>query len=330
MPQEPQPREVAVDRILTNVSIAYAQAATGFVASAVFPPVPVEQQSGSYDVFPRGAFLRDEVKPRPLGGELELASSGKPTPQPYFCVEQGLADTIDYRQYANVRGRFDLQRQTIEGLTQKLLVRQDREWVSTYFKTDVWSQNYTGATSVTDPDTQALRLDEAAADPVKTFRKYKRDMELRTGVTLNVAVMGTDVYDTLLDNTDIIERIKYTQTGVIEEELLATMLGLDRIVIPAAVYNMAEEGLPDDIRRIASPKDMLLAHAAPRPGLRTPSAGYTFVWTGLIPGVSSAWGGTAERARLPLRYSDWFGTRGAWDERIVAPDLGIFFKDIVS
>jgi hypothetical protein len=190
MPQEPQPRELIVDRVLTNVSIAYAQNASGFIASSVFPPVPVEQQSGHYDVYPRGFFLRDEVKPRPLGGELELASSGKPTPQPYFCVEQGLADTIDDRQYANARGRFDLQRDTIEGLTQKLMIRQDREWVDTYFKPGVWSQDYTGVATVTDPATQVLRLDESAADPVKSFRKYKRDMELKTGRSFNVAVMG--------------------------------------------------------------------------------------------------------------------------------------------
>ena len=57
----------------------------------------------------------------------------------------------------------------------------------------------------------------------------------------------------------------------------------------------------------------------------TPSAGYTFSWTGAT-GASDS-GGRIKRFRLELLESDRVEIQMSFDQKLVAPDLGYFFLD---
>ena len=62
---QPTPGDVHVDSPMTNISIAYLQAASLFVADRVFPNIPVQKQSDLYFKYDRGMFNRDQMpKPR--------------------------------------------------------------------------------------------------------------------------------------------------------------------------------------------------------------------------------------------------------------------------
>ena len=49
---------VHTNRPLTNISIAWRQAATDFVADRVFPIIPVQKQSDLYYVYDRSYWYR--------------------------------------------------------------------------------------------------------------------------------------------------------------------------------------------------------------------------------------------------------------------------------
>src|SRR5579864_5173194 len=68
MPQ-PTAQSVHLDAILTNMSIAYLQDLNAFVATKVFPVVPVVKQSDRYYIFDKQSFLRDDVQMRAPGEE---------------------------------------------------------------------------------------------------------------------------------------------------------------------------------------------------------------------------------------------------------------------
>ncbi|MGH3265163.1 MAG: hypothetical protein ACRDNS_24580, partial [Trebonia sp.] len=108
------------------------------------------------------------------------------------------------------------------------------------------------------------------------------------------------------------------------------ILGVEKILVAAGVSNTAAENQPDSVDFIANPRGILLAYAAAAPTITDPSAGYTFAWTGLIPGVSNAFGGAILRGRRELAYSDVIQIRGSYSQDIVAPDLGVFFANAVS
>ena len=59
---DPSVNEGHFDQLLTNISVAWMQDAGNFMASKVFPTVPVAKASDKYNVYPKGAFLRDEVR----------------------------------------------------------------------------------------------------------------------------------------------------------------------------------------------------------------------------------------------------------------------------
>ena len=67
----PQPTQSAVhvNRPLTMLSVAYAQAQSAFIADKVFPVVPVDKQSDLYYVYTKNDWFRDEAQVRPPATE---------------------------------------------------------------------------------------------------------------------------------------------------------------------------------------------------------------------------------------------------------------------
>jgi hypothetical protein len=67
----------------------------------------------------------------------------------------------------------------------------------------------------------------------------------------------------------------------------------------------------------------MLLYSPASPGLMVPAAGYTFAWTGLIPGATNNIGGVIQTGRDEFAHSDHYEIRKADDLAIVSPDLGI-------
>jgi len=327
MPQ-PTPAQMHVDRYLTNLSVAFVQQSRNFVADKVFPVVPVAKQSDLYPVYDRGYFFRDEMRPRPLGGEAAKAGY-KVTNQRYYCEEFALAHTIDDRVRANADQPLNPDRAAMRLLTTQAMIHRDRDWSSKYFKTGVWTTDLTGV-ALNPTGNQFLQFDQSGSDPIGVVDAEKDRIAETTGYEPNVLVIGRKVYRTLRNHPDIIDRVKYTQRGVIDTEILASLFGVERVAVPGSVQNTAAEGTADNFSFIVASDDMLLVYAAPEPALEQPSGGYIFAWTGLIPGETNAFGGVIQRMRDEKAHSDHLEIRVAYDIHVVAPDLGVFFDSAVA
>ena len=127
-----------------------------------------------------------------------------------------------------------------------------------FYKTGVWSTDMQGVASGADNVTTILRLDEAAANPIKIFRKILRRFQFRTGRKPNVAVIGVDVFDTLADDPEYIERSKYTAKVMpmgedATRQIIANLLGITRIVVPESIFDNSNEGQPGYAREYIAP-----------------------------------------------------------------------------
>ena len=324
----PVPSELHVDRWLTDLSVAYAQDTRDFISDKVFPTVSVRKASDKYIIYNRGDFWREgQVKERPLGGRLDVADWGK-TEGSYQCVERGVAHKIDDRQYANVDDPMDLDRQAMELLTSLVMVDAEKRFVDEFFKPGIWTTDLTGVasadfTSIDTPNT---------GTPMIIIDEQKEAMKRLTALTPNVLILGPVAYRKARNHDRVKDVFKYTREGIIDEALLARVFGVDRLYIPRGVSNAAVEGQADDLDFIidnsaagGAAEDALLLYAAPRPGINTPSAGYTFAWTGLIPGLTNPMGGVIERRRDGDAHSEHFEIRRADDLKLVSPDLGVYF-----
>jgi hypothetical protein len=144
-----------------------------------------------------------------------------------------------------------------------------------------------------------------------------------TGFRANKVVMGDPVWDTLQDHPDFLERIKYTQTAIVTTALLASVLAIDEVLIGGAVQNSTLEGHSHDTLGFLFDNDVLVVYAAPRPGLLTPSAGYTFAWTGRVGGSLRVL-----RFRIDLRKADRIEGEMAFDQKLLAAEMGAFLLNV--
>lgn len=325
---QPTPGQVHVDTWLTNLSVGWAQDPRKFIAGQVFPIVPVDKQSDKYIVWEKGFFFRDEVGPRPLGGRPNTAGTGKGEGS-YYCEEEGLETSIDDRTRNNADQPLDPDRAAGLLLTTQVMIHNDRIWAENYFQTGIWGTDLEGAAASPGAG-EFLQWDQSGTEPVEFIDQLRDDVGSATGYDPMTLVLGKDVYRVAKNHPEVKDSIKYTQRGIVTAEILAELFGVEKVLIPGGVMNRASEGAADDIDYIVSRKDALLVYGADAPSLEAPSGGYTFAWTGLLPGATNAFGGVVERGREELAHSDVIQIREASDQAVVASELGVFLKDVVA
>ncbi len=132
----------------------------------------------------------------------------------------------------------------------------------------------------------------------------------------------------LRNHADILERIKYTQRGIVTADLLAALFGVKRVNVAWATQNTEAEGVAATMSFIA-PKAALLTYSPSSPSLMEPSAGYIFSWTGLL-GSGAQTGTRISNMRMPLRKANRLEAEMSYDMQVVAADCGVYFDAAVA
>jgi len=319
MPQ-PVPSDVHVNAPLTNISIAYMQDQNDFVADKMFPNVPVRKQSDLYYKYERDNWFRSEAKLRAPG--TESAGSGfEITTDSYSALVQALHKDVDDQLRANQDAPLNMDRDAAEFVTRGLLLRKEKDWAAKYFIASLWTGSDTGS------DITPAALWDTTSTPITDIREQIASVHKKTGMRPNKLLLAEDVWVKLQDNDDFLDRIAITQRKIVTKELLAAVLDIDEVLVASAIENTAKEGATLSMNWIYS-KNALLVYAAPRPSIMQPSAGYTFSWTGHL-GASDR-GLRTKRFRMEHLASDRIEGEMAYDQKVVAEDLGVFFKDVIS
>lgn len=320
--------DVHIDRPLTNISLAFLQSAEGFVADRVFPRVPVAKQSDKYFTYDRGMFNRAEMQKRAPGAE-SAGATYKLSTDSYSCDLWALHVNIADQVRANADSPLQPDREGTEFLSLQALLRREKEWASTFFTTGVWTTDLTGVAGSPTAG-QFQQWNNAASTPIEDVRTAVRTVQQSTGFRPNKMVLGRAVYDTLLDHPDLVGRVDRGQTtgaAMVQRQTLAALFELDEILVMDAIENTAIEGATNAHSFIGG-KHALLAYAPASPGLMTPTAGYTFTWSGLLGG--GVLGSRISRFRMEQLKSDRLEIEQAFDQKRVAADLGYFFNGAVA
>ena len=139
--------DVHVSAALTNVSVAYFQDEANFIADKVFPMVPVVHQTDQYFIWSLADFNRDEAQARADG--VESAGSGMNlTTGSYSAKVYALHKDIGPQVRANADPAIDIDVTTTRMLMQKLLIKRDRLFVSSFMTTGVWTGGVSGTDAV--------------------------------------------------------------------------------------------------------------------------------------------------------------------------------------
>mgnify|MGYP003626677170 FL=1 len=315
--------EVHVDQALTNVSIAYAQESDSFVASRIFNSINTSQLSNKYHVFDKDQWLRSQADLRGTGSPTKGANFTMSTGT-FSCQQYGMHMDVDDYVAANADAGVDILTSATQYVTEKLLQKRDEVFAAAAFTTSVW----TGSSSGSDI-TPSTKWSASGGTPIKDISDQQAACHAKTGRTPNVLLLGKDVYSALRDSDDLLDRVKYSEKGIVTTDLMASLFGVDEVIVASSIENTALEGATAVYAPIFDADDALLIYRPQNPGLLTPAAGYMFSFTG-VAGADQFEGLRTLRYRMDANHSERIEALAAFDFKVTGADLGVYFDEAVA
>ena len=303
-----------LDETLTKVGVKYVQDPSNFVAGNLFPRCPVMKLSSTFPTYDKEYWFKDEAEERSPGTESAGGVHGRGTDS-YDCKDMSFHEDVPFENIENDPEPLNPEKAATLRVTGKIALRDEREWSANFLTTSVWGTDATPTVGWGTP---------ATAIPLNDVSDAKRAVKQATSFEPNVFVIGRTVFDKLKFCDQITDRLKYTSSQNVTEDILARMFEVDRVVVMNAVYDSAKYGATASMGFVAGDVGLLM-HVTGAPSLEMPSAGYTFVWNGF--GIQ----GYGVR-----RF--WREEEMAWrveahnyrDMKKVAADLGYFFNGPVA
>jgi hypothetical protein len=303
----PTKSDVHVDSVLSGVSVMYEN--DEMIADRVMPVVPVANESDIYYKYTRNWRL-PEAKRAP-GAEAAKVEWNVETDS-YTCVEYALKDFVSDRDRKNADKPLDLDVDTAENLTNLIMLLREKRVADIVFD----SSNHGSSSALSGTDKWS---DYDDSDPIGDVRDAKSTVHVASGKMPNTMIVGYQVHLKLLDHPDLLDRIKYTQRGVITADLIAQVFEVDNYIVGKAAYDSSDEGGTESLGYVWG-KKVALIYAEPSPGLKRVSYGYQFQSEGFR---------TSKWRDEPIR-SDWIEVGETRDEHIVSSACGYLYEDVVA
>ena len=267
---------------LSNLCMMYFEEAQ-FAARRVFPVCPVQLPSGYFYTFSKADLARDNVKLKPDSGKVTPAVMGI-SDSAYSCrVHQILIglDKLVALPFQRDGGGFDPIQARVKTINEQLNLHLELEFAKNFFKSGVWSNQWTGAASANEAQKKFKKFDDATSDPINFIDARITEIRREGRKRPNKLCLGIDAYVALKNHPSISERIKYTGTNsapaVVNEQVLAQIFGVEQVVVLDATYNAGGIG-QEDMQYICDSKAALLLYAPDEISIDSPSAGMIFAW----------------------------------------------------
>ncbi len=324
MPQ-PNVRDLLVAGPLSNVSVAYKN--KSYIGDRVFPILDGVDPKAKIAQYAKGAWFRDEAGIRGPGaraprGGFPVSFLNIATKEYAFAKEV----TDEDRRFARSKNAPPLQpdQDAIEFCADKIDLAKERR-IASLITTGTWADGNAGGEDAEGLWAPAGSTNTFLADIVKG----RKAIQGATGVTPNTLVLDFATYEALKQCAEILDKIKYTQRGVLTADLLAALCDLEEVLVGEAIYSTAKENKAgtDFVSRyvweVNAGKGMGFLFYRPKsPGLKTPSAGYQ-ARTAYEDGSSrrtTTW-------REPAEHQDVYEVAEETDIIQVSAACGYLFKD---
>ena len=218
---------------LTNLSMAYFQDASRYVAKNIFPICPVQLSSARYYKFSKADLLRDNVQRKPQFGQVAPAQMGL-LDESYACqVDQVIVgidqiEALDF-QRSRAPGAADPRRAKAKFIAEQLNLHQDIVFAQTFFKTGVWTNEWTGSTTYNKTNKTFIKFNDDNCDPVVLIDDLCTEVEQSTGRRPNRLALGKEAFNALKSHPGILERVKFggssANPATVNERVLAELFG---------------------------------------------------------------------------------------------------------
>lgn len=261
----PAVRDVYVDPLLTNVSVKYKNPENAFIAEMIAPTIPVDKETGYYFVYDKSNLKRHNAQRTGLSRAKRVDYAMSKTaygPLPELSLEIPIEYDV-LNQYDNpLEPRTD----ATEMVTESLMIGKEADLATDMADTAIVTQNTTLSGT-------SQWSDFANSDPFTDIQTGIDTVKTNSLIPPNTLVLGYQVFSKLKNHPDLLERVKYSERGVLTEDILASLFNVSRVIVASAGYNTAADGQTDSLSFIWG-KHAWLMYISPTPGIRQVSAFY--------------------------------------------------------
>jgi hypothetical protein len=183
---------------------------------------------------------------------------------------------VTAEDYRNVTVGFKVEEDEVMGLTSMLLLEKEKLLADTLRNTSVITQN------VTLSGTDQLN-DYTNSDPIDVISTALNAIRAGAGKAPSVAVMDWSVAQVLRSHPKFLGMgFQYLTKGMLDDAALATVLGVQKVLIAQATYLSSKEGQTDAMTNVWG-KDIIFAVAPDNAQPYQTSLGYLVTLEGESP-----------------------------------------------
>jgi len=328
--------QIMVARINADMSLAYRQQPSDFIADKWFPLVKVDQISGLVPRWGIGTFFTDYVQEWRNGTALPQGDIFLDTHIQYVCKRYACEIPLTDDIVAIADPGIDPAFATTAFLTDVMQLHKERVVAGAYFQSsdtggsNVWGTNWNGVDTKGAGEGKFVKFDNyTLSDPRQTFKDVKLAIKKLTGKTPNTAVMGEQVFEALRIHPQLIQ---WYQTGAntirniteLNEAALAQALGIDNILVGRAMYNKSPPTDTPELDWIYG--GHVWVGYVDTPGVMKPIAGVNLTFTEPLGGFDTAFTVVPD-LRTHAEYHQAFQ---CYDPKILAPGLGAMLANAIG
>lgn len=267
----PLTQQLYADPILTSFSVGWEPG--GFIADTLFPEVQVTTKTGIYYQYDR-QDQRPTNDIRAPGTRAQVVRFGYTQVSYGPLLDHSLDAPIEWETTQMAAAPLDPAFDATKVVTNKLTLNKEIDAYNQCTNTGVVTQNVTvSGTSRWD--------DYANSDPIADLRLAINTVKAASSkpTTELTIMMPYEVFDTLKNHPQFVEKIKYTGLGVLTTDILKQLFDVKQVIVAHAQYDSANPGQADVMNYIWG-KHAWVFYLAEKAALRQPSFGYTLRWGG--------------------------------------------------
>jgi hypothetical protein len=236
-------RQLASDRVtrvhtpafLQNVSLGFEMPDINLIADRVSPRVPVNKQSNKYRVWGRNMLQVHESRWAP--GTIPNAIEMRWSEDTYFAELRKLRTLLLDTERRNSDSDIQLETMATELVTGALKISREKR-VADLFTT---AANYSAGNKITKAGGSEWDQSAVAStdQPLQDLFQLIRAVVLAAMVpasSLSVIIPEPVYLTAIWKNAAILDRIKYSERGIVTYDLLAALLGVKEVIPAPAMF----------------------------------------------------------------------------------------------
>lgn len=256
---------------LTNVSQAYLNDPTQFIAEQIAPVVMVPKKNFNIYFYGKEALKSVIDDTRSRFGDTKQAQFSVTSKAFGPLRSHELMDGIDFDQDTMTEAPLDMEIDIVNNLSEMMALTKESAVATTLADTTKLTINTTLSGT-------SQWSDYANSTPFEDLKTAAQQLRLNGLRPANTIAMSYYTFSILQQHPDLIERVKYSNVASLTIELMQSLFGqfgINKILVSGAVYDSAAEGLTASNSFVWG-KHVWLGYVSPTPGLRTVNGAYHF------------------------------------------------------